>query len=136
MRDLIEAQNRKFSAAVMGNQGKEVASFYTEQTKFAPPNAVYYIGRYATEKWWQENLAQISDLRYQTLTVSGDEYILYETGKAFMRPKAHASLGIWQVAKYNRIWRKQSDGRFLIDVDFWNSHQPETLKEAQLPVFR
>jgi len=53
------------------------------------------------------------------LTVDGDKNMIYETGKAFSQILFNDSIYHAQV-KYINVWRRQPDGGYKLDVDFWN----------------
>ncbi len=77
----------------------------------------------------------VLDLRKQSLTVNGNEFMIYETGLAYWKVRSHLSLRKWQVTTYLQVWRVQSDGTFLLDAEVWNVHKTPLIDENKISRF-
>jgi ketosteroid isomerase-like protein len=64
--------------------------------------------------------SQLLDMQTETLTVDGSGYYIYETGRTKTRVKYQDSIYVTEV-KFANVWKRQSDGTYLLDVDIWNA---------------
>lgn len=132
-RQLLDDRHRAMRALVTKDDAAGLARLYTPQARLAPPDSPHFLGRETIQSWWQSHLQYAKDQRRETLTVNGNEFMLYETGKLYTHYVAHDSASVWIVDKYAYIWRKQSDGTYLLDVDMWNANRPNRIKAEKIP---
>ena len=89
--------------------------------KLSPNGSRFIIGRDSIKSFWKEDFKSSKVLKMETLvlTINGDENYIYETGKAFSEILYNDSVYHARV-KYINVWRKQPNGDYKLDVDFWN----------------
>ncbi len=121
MRKIIESQNTLLGECFKSGDASKVAAMYTDSAKLCPNGYDFVHGRDSIKAFWAEDFKTSKTLEMKTdiFTVDGDAEVIYETGKA--NSKFLYKDSIYKVTvKYINVWRKQSDGSYLLDIDFWN----------------
>jgi ketosteroid isomerase-like protein len=95
---------------------------YSDSAKLCVDNADIYIGREAIKKFWQQASSgtKLVEMNTETVTVDGNRDLIYETGKTTSKILYKDSVYVFKV-KFANIWKRQSDGTYLLEVDIWNS---------------
>ncbi|HCR48120.1 MAG TPA: hypothetical protein DIW24_00705 [Bacteroidetes bacterium] len=134
-RETVSRGNNRFRKAIQNQNPTQIAALYTSQARFSAPNQGFVVGRSHLEAWWKKQMNDVLDLRKQSLTVNGNEFMIYETGLAYWKVRSHLSLRKWQVTTYLQVWRVQSDGTFLLDAEVWNVHKTPLIDENKISRF-
>ncbi|HUO85128.1 MAG TPA: alpha/beta hydrolase-fold protein [Thermoanaerobaculia bacterium] len=120
---IIAANNAAFSAAYMRGDAKTIASLYTENGQLHPPGRTIE-GRAAIERYFtlgpQRKVLRHS-LQSEALDVAGD--IAVESGVWTSTTRRADADPVTLSDRYLLVWKRQPDGRWLIDRDWW--HRPE-----------
>ncbi len=125
VRQAIDSQNAKFTAAYNRQDAAGVAALYTQNATALPPNGKMLQGRSAIKESNQAEFAMgLKDLQLSTvsLNVFGDH--AHEIGKFTITLPPKGEEVMKDSGKYLVIWKKQADGTWLIDKDIWNSSVP------------
>lgn len=134
-RETVSERNNRFREAIQSRNPAQIAALYTSQARFSAPNQGFVVGKNHLEGWWKKQIDEVLDLRKQSLTVNGNEFMIYETGLAYWKVRSHLSLRKWRVTAYLQVWRVQSDGMFLLDAEVWNFPRPHLIDEDKIPRF-
>ncbi|MBN8588516.1 MAG: hypothetical protein J0L94_09365 [Rhodothermia bacterium] len=134
MREATARGNHAFRQAVRSGRVENIVQLYTPQARLSAPYHGFVMGRSPITSWWQQQLSNVKDLRKQTLTVNGNEFMIYETGLAYWKTTPEKGLK-WRVTNYLQVWRVQSDGSYLLDAEAWNFHRPHLIDEQKIPRF-
>lgn len=123
MREILHGQNERLGAFFKEGNAEKLASMYTDSAKLCP-NGTYeiFVGRQAIKNFWSRSMkdSQLLNMEPETLTVDGSGDYIYETGRTKTRVKYHDSVYVTDV-KFANVWKRQSDGTYLLDVDIWNA---------------
>jgi len=121
MKAIVEKQNDILGNCFTKGDAEKLAEMYTDSAKLSPNGSGFITGRDSIKFFWEEDLKSSKVLKMKTLvlTINGDENYIYETGKAFSEILYNDSVYHARV-KYINVWRKQANGSYKLDVDFWN----------------
>lgn len=123
MREILHERNEKLGAFFKEGDADKLASMYTDSAKLCP-NGAYeiFVGKPAIRNFWSRSMkdSRLLDMKTETLTVDGSGDYIYETGRTKTRVKHQDSVYVTEV-KFANVWKRQSDGTYLLDVDIWNA---------------
>jgi len=121
LKAIVEKQNEALGNCFTNGDADKLAEMYTDSAKLSPNGSQFIIGRDSIKSFWKEDFKSSKVLKMETLvlTINGDENYIYETGKAFSEILYNDSVYHARV-KYINVWRKQPNGDYKLDVDFWN----------------
>jgi ketosteroid isomerase-like protein len=120
-RAAIEAEGKKFTAALKKGDAAAVAAMYTADAQAMPPNEEIVQGRAAIQKLWQGTIdAGFRDFSFEVLEVEKKGDSIYEVGKYKLNGAdgKQADHG-----KYLVVWKRQG-GQWKLHRDIWNSSMP------------
>lgn len=122
MRKVVEKQNELLGACFKEGNSDKLAAMYTDSAKLSPNGLDFIIGRDSIKAFWAEDFksSKVLEMNTTVLTIDGNEDVIYETGKATSKFLYNDSITIDATVKYINVWRKQSDGTYKLDIDFWN----------------
>ena len=123
LRDL----DAQWSAAAGAKDLEKTISFYSENALVLPTNAPAATTKDAIRNTWKDLLASPGvAISWKTTKVevarSGD--IAYTTGTYELTVNDASSKPINDRGKYVEVWKKQTDGKWKVAVDIWNSDLP------------
>ena len=121
LKAIVEKQNEALESCFKDGNANKLADMYTDSAKLSPDGFHFIIGRDSIRVFWIEDFKTLKVLKMETnvLTVDGDENFIYETGIATSEILYNDSVYRPRV-KYINMWCKQPDGKYKLDVDFWN----------------
>ena len=121
MKAIVEKQNEALGNCFTKGDADKLAEMYTDSAKLSPNGSRFIIGRDSIKSFWKEDFKSSKVLKMETLvlTINGDRNYIYETGKAISEILYNDSIYHARV-KYINVWRKQPNGDYKLDVDFWN----------------
>jgi ketosteroid isomerase-like protein len=120
-RAVIEAEGKKFTAALKKGDAAALANMYTTDAKAMPPNDELAQGRAAIQKVWQGAIdAGIRDLSFEVLEVEKKGDSLYEVGKYKLNGADGKQM---DHGKYLVVWKREG-GQWKLHRDIWNSSMP------------
>lgn len=126
VRQAIDSNNARFSAAMVKGDTSVLASIYAEDAVMMGANEKAVRGRNEIAKSMAAMHAQMKlpafELKAQDVIVSGDHAI--ETGTYSMTMQPTGAKAITDVGKYLVVWKHQPDGSWKIIRDIYNSDQP------------
>jgi len=122
MKMVIEANNRRFTAAHVKGDQATIDDMFTLDAKCLPPGSDPVVGRAAIAKLTAEYIAGgVAEFREETTDFYGNEELLIDQGKYVMvYGKEHTR----ETGKYVNIWRKE-EGVWKIYSNIWNTNAPE-----------
>jgi uncharacterized protein (TIGR02246 family) len=129
VRQAIEAQNTRFSAAAVKGDTATIAGLYTDDAIVMAPNGPAMHGHDAIAKGFASMSAmKLSDLKLQTqdVIVAGDYAI--ETGAYDLSAQPAKAKPVHDVGKYIVVWKKQTDGSYRLLRDIYNTDQAMPMK--------
>jgi ketosteroid isomerase-like protein len=90
-----------------------------------PPNSKMVKGREEIMKMLN-NEVQLGeqDIKFETLELTVANDLAYETGLYNLNVKPKKGEPFNDKGKYIVIWKKDSDGQWLMEIDIWNSDLP------------
>jgi ketosteroid isomerase-like protein len=121
MKKIIHERNEKLGELFKKGDAAELSKMYSDSAKLCPDGADLFIGRQAIRNFWTSAMegSTLQEMNTQTLTVDGDANVIYETGKTTTKILFKDSV-YTSAVKFANVWRKQTDGTYLLDVDIWN----------------
>jgi uncharacterized protein (TIGR02246 family) len=123
LRDL----DAQWSAAAGAKDLEKTISFYSQDAIVLPTNAPAATTKEAIRNTWKELLASPGlAISWKTTKVevakSGD--IAYTTGTYELTMNDASGKPVPDHGKYVEVWKKQTDGKWKVAVDIWNSDLP------------
>ncbi len=124
MKAIVERQNAQLGNCFVNGNADKLAEMYSDSAKLSPNGYRFIIGRDSIKVFWLEDFktSKVLKMETQVMTVDGDENFIYETGYAISEILYQDSVYHARV-KYINVWRKQPNGEYKLDVDFWNKDQ-------------
>lgn len=121
LRAIVEKQNAVLENCFKDGNANQLADMYADSAKLSPNGDHFIKGRDSIRVFWTKDFKSSKVLKMETnvLTVDGDENFIYETGIAVSEILYNDSVYRPRV-KYINVWCKQPDGKYKLDVDFWN----------------
>jgi uncharacterized protein (TIGR02246 family) len=121
VRKAIEAQNRRFVAAVEKGDVSALGALYSDDAQALPPNGDVVKGRAAIQDMWKGVLASgVGGASLETADVESGGDLAYETGRFQMTSKDGKVL---DRGKYVVVWKRIA-GDWRIHRDIWNTSMP------------
>ena len=112
---------RTFNQAVLAGDWAKVASLYTTDAVLNPPHHPAVKGRKAIRAWLQK-FPPITAFQVRDVKMDGRGGLAYVLGKYTMTLVPPGAPGpVKDSGKYLDIRRKQPNGRWLLQVDIFNS---------------
>lgn len=121
LHQLVKEQNEKLGECFTTSNIDKLAEMYTDSAKLSPNGNDFVFGRANIKDFWAQDfeISQVVSMKTEILTVDGNENLIYETGKTINKILYNDS--VYTIAiKYINVWKKQEDGSYKLDVDFWN----------------
>jgi len=116
----IRAAIAEWVAIYNRNDWSALANEFTEDAVMMPPNAPAVTGRAAIAAWEAENEAGFRiALRPDDISIVGDRAIIHGQSCVFI-PLEDGAIGV-DIGKFLEVRRRQSDGRWLVAQDVFNS---------------
>ena len=128
IRAAIEAANGKWMQAAAAKDAAGVAAMYTKDGWVLPPNASPRKGLIAIEKFWQGELAGVSEVILQVVQLEAvNQDTAWEVGKFQVKGTGGAVL---DDGSYMVIWKKVGEA-WKLHRDIWNSDRPSSKPARQ-----
>ena len=128
VRQAIEANNARFSAALLKGDTATIANFYANDAILMVANMKAIRGHEAIAKGVSGLIAamQPSTFKLQTedVIVAGDYAIETGSFELTSKPASKGAKPGQDIEKYLVVWKKQADGSYKILRDISNSDQP------------
>ncbi len=121
MKEIVDKQNEILGKYFKEGDAENLARMYTDSAKLSPNGSRFIIGRDSIQAFWQADFktSKLLKMETHTMTIDGNENFIYETGNTFSDILYNNSVYHVKV-KYINVWRKQPQGDYKLDVDFWN----------------
>jgi uncharacterized protein (TIGR02246 family) len=121
LRGTIEAQNKRFVAAVAKADVTAIGGLYTDDAQALPPNGDVVKGRAAIQQMWKAVFdSGVAGASLETADVEADGSLAYETGRYEMKLKDGK---VADRGKYVVVW-KRTGSDWRIHRDIWNTNMP------------
>jgi ketosteroid isomerase-like protein len=121
---IVDSNNLLLKQYFENQDIENLADMYSDSAKLSPNGGNFVIGRDSIKAFWAEDFktSKVLDMQTNTLTVDGNSNIIYETGKTTSKILYMDSI-YTPTVKFINVWVKQQDGKFHLDVDFWNKDE-------------
>ena len=121
----IDNQNRAYEDFYNNKQVQKLVELHTINATVMPPNSKMVKGREEIMKMLN-NEVQLGeqDIKFETLELTVANDLAYETGLYNLNVKPKKGKAFNDKGKYIVIWKKDSDGQWLMEIDIWNSDLP------------
>jgi ketosteroid isomerase-like protein len=121
MLKIVANQNEKLEACFKEGNAEKLAQMYADSAKLCPNGYGFVIGRDRIKAFWAEDFktSKVLEMKTDVQTIDGNIDVIYETGKTTSKILIEDSLYVPTV-KYINVWRKQPNGSYKLDIDFWN----------------
>ncbi len=120
----IDANNKKFGAAIAAGNPAGVAGLYTDDAMVLPPNGEAMSGRPAIEKLFQALVAAgIKEITLTAQEVEAHGDVATELGAYSVKDGAGKEI---DRGKYIVVW-KRVQGQWKLHRDIWNSNLPAAM---------
>lgn len=122
MLEIVDSNNLLLKKYFENADLEKLAEMYTDSAKLCPNGYNFVYGRDSIKAFWKEDFenSKVLDMKTTTTSVEGNIEIIYETGKTTSKISYMDSI-YTPTVKYINIWVKQKNGKYLLDVDFWNN---------------
>ena len=119
VREAVEAQNAKLSAALGAGDAALVASLYSPDGVVMPPNSPKIVGRVAIQKLFQGLIdSGVNSAKLVAEDIESSGNLAREIGTAVFGMKD----GTFQPpVKYLVVWKLNGEGVWQLHADIWNS---------------
>ena len=120
MKNIVDKNNDKLGRFfIMGNPDS-ITSMYSENAVVAPNGDDFYVGlNQILNMYKSDSESKILKMRTETMNVTGNKEIIYETGKTYLTISLPDTVYDTHI-KYCNVWKLQDDGSYKLDVDIWN----------------
>ncbi len=121
MRTIVESRNLELEECFKLGDAEKLSRIYADSAKLSPNGYCFVVGRDSIKAFWEEDFksSKIVEMKTDILTVDGTPDVIYETGLSYSSIRLNDSIFHFTV-KYINVWKKQPNGIYLLDVDFWN----------------
>jgi ketosteroid isomerase-like protein len=121
MMKIVEERNEKLAECFKESNADKLAEMYTDSAKLCPNGNNFVVGNSNIKAFWTEDFktSKVLEMNTNVMTIDGNDEVIYETGKTTSRILYEDSVYVPTV-KYINVWKKQPDGTYKLDVDFWN----------------
>ena len=125
VRQAIETQNSRFSAAAVKADTATIAGLYTDDAIVMGPNAPAMHGHDAIAKGFASMASEmkLTGLKLQTQDVIAAGDYAIETGAYDLTAAPPKAKPVHDVGKYIVVWKKQADGSYKLLRDIYNSDE-------------
>jgi ketosteroid isomerase-like protein len=125
MMKIVDCNNLLLKDCFENQDIEKLANIYCESAKLSPNGGNFIVGRDSIKAFWADDFktSKVLDMQTKTLTVDGNAEIIYETGKTTSKIRYMDSI-YTPTVKFINVWVRQADGKFHLDVDFWNKDMP------------
>lgn len=119
----IEASSQAWMESAQANDWSTLATKYSEDAVFMPPNQPAVEGRDNIQAWF-EALPPVSAMEIKTVDIDGNGDLAYVQGTYIMTVAPEGLEPVTDTGKFIEIRRKQADGSWLLIRDIFNSDLP------------
>ena len=125
MRELVRIHNDRLGHFFVKGDADSLGLLYGQEARLCLNGIDFVSGRNAITEFWKKDMraTKTNSMRTETLTVSGVKDVVYETGRTFLNI-TYADSTFDLTVKYCNVWRRQPDGKYLLDVDIANRDKP------------
>jgi len=122
MMKIVKERNDRLTDLFIKGDPDSLVLMYTSEAKLSLNGYDFANGRNAIHQLWKDDMinSKVLEMANNTLTVDGNSEVIYETGKTQLKLTFMDSIFNTTV-KYCNVWRRQSNGVYLLDVDFSNA---------------
>jgi uncharacterized protein (TIGR02246 family) len=119
--DGVAQSNRRFADAAARGDARAMASVYTDDADFLPPNAEALKGQAAIERFWQGGIEMgIRGVEHETLRLEQADGLAYEIGRYTLSFAPEGDAPVTDLARYVLVHSRQPDGSWLRAVEIFN----------------
>jgi uncharacterized protein (TIGR02246 family) len=123
--DGVAQSNRRFADAAARGDARAMASVYTDDADFLPPNAETLKGQAAIERFWQGGIEMgIRGVEHETLRLEQADGLAYEIGRYTLSFEPEGDAPVTDLARYVLVHSRQPDGSWLRAVEIFNRTSP------------
>jgi uncharacterized protein (TIGR02246 family) len=120
----IREIGNEFTKAIVAGDWAALAKLYTEDATLMPPGGPSVAGRPAIEAFLA-GFPKVTEMSFDLDEVDGRGDLAFVRGAYRMTMEIPGTPGpVMDEGKFIEIRRKQADGRWLVDVDIFNSNLP------------
>ncbi len=120
LKQKVDEGNARLGQFFMSGNADSLANMYSVDAKLCPDGGEFVNGRENIRAYWRQGLkgGSILEMKTETLTIDGNEEVIYETGKTHLKISTDSTKKI--SVKYCNVWKLQLSGSYKLDVDIWN----------------
>jgi len=121
MKRVVESRNEQLGECFKSGDAERLSLMYSDSAKLSPNGYSFIFGRDSIKSFWAEDFktSKVIEMNTKVLTIDGNLEVIYETGLTTSKIMYNDSL-YSPTVKYINVWRRQPNGEYLLDVDFWN----------------
>ncbi|MFQ5652989.1 MAG: YybH family protein [bacterium] len=123
----------EFRAAVNSVKIDEILARYAEDAIILPANEEMVLGKQAVTEFWKKRPYNSIELVETQVALNGSGSIAYEVNTSTFKYRLEGQEPVQEGASKNvRIWKKQADGTWKLQVDVWNSSVPQQMPGSDI----
>ncbi len=123
----------EFRAAVNSARTDEILVRYAEDAIILPANEEVVVGKQAVSEFWNRRAYTGIELVEEQVVLNGSGSIAYEVNTSIFKYQLGGQEPVESGPSKNvRIWKKQADGAWKLQVDVWNSSVPQPMRSSAI----
>ncbi len=123
----------EFRAAVNSARTDEILVRYAEDAIILPANEEMIVGKQAVSEFWKRRAYTGIELVEEQVVLNRSGSIGYEVNTSTFKYQLEGREPVESGPSKNvRIWRKQADGAWKLQVDVWNSSVPQPMPSSDI----
>ncbi len=123
----------EFRAAVNSARTDEILARYAEDAIILPANEEVVVGKQAVSEFWNRRAYTGIELVEEQVVLNGSGGIAYEVNTSTFKFQIEGQEPVdTGLSKNVRIWKKQADGAWKLQVDVWNSSVPQQMPSSDI----
>jgi len=123
----------EFRAAVNSARTDEILVRYAEDAIILPANEEMVVGKQAITEFWNKRSYTGIELVEEQVALNGSGSLAYEVNISTFEYQLEGQEPVQEGPSKNvRIWQKQADGAWKLQVDVWNSSMPQEMPSSDI----
>ena len=119
-------QNKMYEKFYNSGEVEDLVMLHTQDAVIMPPNGDFFEGREAISKFLKDEIGSgACDIKFVDRDIRFFGNLAFNEGTYSFNIKSNDIITDNGYGKYLVIWEKQSDGKWLMLKDIWNSNKPK-----------
>jgi len=126
IKESIIKQNKMYEKFYNSGEVEDLVMLHSQDAVIMPPNVDFMVGREAISKSLTDEISSgACDIKFVDREIRIFGNLAFNEGTYSLNIKSNDKIIDNDYGKYLVIWEKQSDGKWLMLKDIWNSNKPK-----------